>query len=408
MAITESQKLNNGYAYKIRSGTINIRSSNNPSSSILGTFPSGNFYFYYTEVKQSTASSSDYFVKIASGQGYTVGWVACSSGGTDYIYYNSSQSSNCYTPYYTTETSGYADADYYWPNAGSSSYSYQTYERRWSKGFYLRKSPGNNIIANTKTNIVLTIKYDNGSADSSQTGQTWTETTYNFAGWDRTTTPPDSLTSGSIDHYAGEYRSSLNDESFYAVYTKGSTSNPKYSDNTKSLGTPSKTGTFNDYTVSFDTMGGNAISSQTVRKTTTYKFNKWTGSTGVLVSGTSCTFTQTGTVTASYTSTITPAIVSTMPTPTRLGYKFLGWGTSTSQTSNFIPAGAESPEITANTTYYAIWKVDGSVRLYTNNTDKYKIAMVWMYYPTSSTDSKPWKLVVPYMKTSSNWKITAG
>ena len=155
-------------------------------------------------------------------------------------------------------------------------------------------------------------------------------------------------------------------------------------------------------------MGGNTISSQTVTKIITYKFDKWTGSTGVSVSGTSCTFTQTGTVTASYTSTTTPAKVATMPTPTRSGYKFLGWGTSASQTSNLILAGAESPEITANTTYYAIWKVDGSVRLYTNNTDKYKIAMVWMYYPTSSTDSKPWKLVVPYMKTSSNWKITAG
>jgi hypothetical protein len=72
-----------------------------------------------------------------------------------------------------------------------------------------------------------------------------------------------------------------------------------------------------------------------------------------------------------------------------------------------LAAGA-TPEISSDIVYYAIWKTDGSIRIYTNNTKKYQIAMVWMYYPTSSTDSKPWKLVIPYMKTSSDWKITAG
>lgn len=402
MAITESQKLNNGYAYKTRSGTINIRSSNNPSSTILGTFPSGNFYFYYTEVKQSTASSSDYFVKIASGQGYTVGWVACSSGGTDYIYYNSSQNSNCYTPYYTTETSGWADAEYYWPNAGSSSYSYQTYERRQSKGFYLLGSPGDNIVANTKTDIVLTIKYNNGSADGSQVGQTWTETTYNFIGWDRTTSPPDSLTSGSIDHYAGDYRSSLEDESFYAVYTEGSTSSPKYSNNTKSLGTPSKTGISDDYTVSFDTMGGNAISSQTVTKTITYKFKEWTGSTGVSVSGTSCTFTQNGTVTANYTPTTTPAKVASMPIPTKPGYEFLGWGISADQTTDLIAGGESSPEINSDITYIAIWKIKGTIRIYTEEDQKYRMALPYLH------DGTRWRMAIPYLHNGTKYYIVAG
>lgn len=404
MAIIESQKLNNGYAYKIRPGTINIRSAPNPtdSTNIVGTFPSGNFYFYYTEVRQSTASSSDYFVKIASDQDYTVGWVACSSGGTDYIYYNSSQNSDCYTPYYTTETSGYADAKYYWPNVGDSSYSYQTYERRETKGFYLLSSLDDNIVANTKANIVLTIKYNNGSADDSQTGQTWTETTYNFAGWDRTTTAPDSLTSGSIDHYAGEYRSSLNDESFYAVYTEGTTSDPKYSNNTKSLGTPSKTSTSDDYTVSFNTMGGNAISSQTVTKTITYKFKEWTGSTGVSVSGTSCTFTQSGTVTASYTPTTTPAKVASMPIPTKPGYEFLGWGTSADQTTDLIAGGESSPEINNNITYVAIWKVKGTIRIYTEEDQKYRMALPYLH------DGTRWRMAIPYLHNGTKYYIVAG
>lgn len=97
-----------------------------------------------------------------------------------------------------------------------------------------------------------------------------------------------------------------------------------------------------------------------------------------------------------------------MPTPIRVGYKFLGWGTSTSQSSGLLQPGDSSPAIESNITYYAIWDYDGSVRLYYNTTDKYKIALIWMYYPTSTSDPKPWKLVIPYMKTDTNWKITAG
>ena len=59
MAIVENQILHNGYAYKVLIDAINIRESNDPRSTILGSFSYGNFYFEYTEVKQSTASSKD-------------------------------------------------------------------------------------------------------------------------------------------------------------------------------------------------------------------------------------------------------------------------------------------------------------------------------------------------------------
>lgn len=404
---TQTVTVNGNYDYVAASNGykgIRVRSGPGTGYTELGKFPdySSTSEIINVEVKEI---SNGWIHQLGSTKwGVPAGWCAIVSGDITYFV-------KVEDPYSYPETvySGYADADYYWPNTGSSSYSYQTYERRYNPDFYLHDSPGSNVIANTKSNIVLTINYNNNSTNDSQTGQTWTETTYNFSGWDRATSAPSSITAGTVDHQAGAYRSSLNDENFYAVYTKGSTSDPKYSNNTKTLSTPTKNSTSTNYTVNFDGNGGTvSLKSTTVTKEVTYKFSKWTGTSGVSVSGTTCTFTQTGTVTANYTETLTPAKVATMPTPTRPGYVFLGWGTSTSQTSNLIAAGAESPEITANITYYAIWKIDGSIRLYTNNTDKYKIAMVWMYYPTSSTDSKPWKLVIPYMKTDVNWKITAG
>ena len=84
----------------------------------------------------------------------------------------------------------------------------------------------------------------------------------------------------------------------------------------------------------------------------------------------------------------------------------MGWATSS--TANTGVTGTYTPTSDSITTLYAIWKSDGSIRLYIDDINKYKTAMVWMYYPTSSTDTKPWKLVIPYMKTSSNWKITVG
>lgn len=52
----------------------------------------------------------------------------------------------------------------------------------------------------------------------------------------------------------------------------------------------------------------------------------------------------------------------------------------------------------------------GNIRLYYNNTDKYKIALVYIYAPSSASDTKPWKLVIPYLYTSGTqpWKIVAG
>ena len=169
-------------------------------------------------------------------------------------------------------------------------------------------------------------------------------------------------------------------------------------------------GSVTGYEVSFDTQGGSSVASITSTRKVTYTHDGWmTSANGTSISydkTTSYSFTADIELFAKWSETYTNNSIKLPDAPTKLGYKFLGWGTSTNATSYKQPGESITPS--AKTTYYAIWKADGSIRIYTDDTKKYQIAMVWMYYPTSSTDSKPWKLVIPYMKTSSNWKITAG
>jgi hypothetical protein len=83
-----------------------------------------------------------------------------SSGGTTYI-------KNVTNPSTTIEISGSAFAKYYYPDFGTTTYKLQATDTREQKGFYIRESPGDNTIKGAETDIVLTIKYDNGNDDDS-------------------------------------------------------------------------------------------------------------------------------------------------------------------------------------------------------------------------------------------------
>lgn len=313
------------------------------------------------------------------------GWVACSSLGSTYINYGLSV------------YSGTAYAYYYWPDAGTDKYKLQKKDSRTTASFTLRSSPGNLTINGTKSDITLTINYNNGNANGSQTGKKWTQTPYTFNGWDRKTkaSAPNSVTAGTKDHAGGATYSSTSDLYFYADYTKG-TASTKYSNNTKALGTPTKSGTSTTYTVTYNGNGGTvSTSSASATKTTTYTFDKWKGSnTNISVSGTSCTFTATGTVTASYKSSTSTTAV-TLPTPTRTGYKFLGWATSATATTGTY-AGDSSYTPTASITLYAIWEINGLVRIYTGS--EWRMAIPFVY------NGSAWKQSIPFTYNGSAWK----
>lgn len=368
-------------AYKTRYNYINIRSTYSVQSSLVGKLPDGNYYLYYDDIHVSAQSSTDYFIHLPAYNG----WVACSSEGSSYINYGLSV------------YSGEAFAKYYWPDAGTTSYKLQKTDIRTTAEFTLCSSPGNLTINGTKSNITLTINYNNGNTNGSQIGQKWTQTPYAFNGWDRKTSEsaPGSVMAGTKDHNAGATYESTEDLYFYADYL-GGTATTKYSNNTKALGVPTKSSISIPYTVTYNANGGTvSTTSAQATKTTSYKFSKWTGSnTNITISGTSCTFIGSGTVTANYTSSTSTTSV-TLPTPTRAGYKFLGWSTSSTATTGTYKGGASyTPE--ANITLYAIWGLNGLVRVY--NGTEWKLAIPYVF------NGSYWQQTIPFVYNGSAWK----
>lgn len=130
-------------------------------------------------------------------------------------------------------------------------------------------------------------------------------------------------------------------------------SSTSYSDNSLSnLPTPNYTdSTTATLTVTFDAKGGSvSTTSRLVNATVVKTFGGWMSSrTGTT---TISSLESEGTVYAKWDISYPDATVI-LPLPTRKGYIFNGWSTSTSGT-NLYQAGAEV-SISGNTTFYAIW-----------------------------------------------------
>ena len=401
---TETRTENGEYKYVAASnGYKGLKVRNGPGTSYteLGRFPhyyesSDIIYVEVSEIKNGWIHHNG-----ASYYGVPAGWSAITSGGITYFNKISDPESYDVTVYY-----GSATAIFYYPDSGSTSYKKQkTLTRTSDPNYQLLAAPPDNTVSNQKSDIILTINPNNNTGTTSQTGQTWTNSTYTFSGWDEKTSAsaPNDLTSGDSDYSASKWMWSLSDLYYYADYTLASTSDPQYSNHTITLTNPTKSEETSTYTVKFDANGGSiSTTSTSVTKKTVYEFSKWTGSSGVTISGTTCTFKQTGTVTAKYNSTTTPAKVSLMPIPTKPGYEFLGWGTSADQTTDLIAGGESSPEINSNITYIAIWKIKGTIRIYVKEDQKYRMALPYLH------DGTRWRMAIPYLHNGTKYYIVAG
>lgn len=147
------------------------------------------------------------------------------------------------------------------------------------------------------------------------------------------------------------------------------------------------------YTVTLNANGGTCSSaSLSAVRTTKYTFSKWnTNSSGTgtsYASGASYTTNAALALYAIYTSSTTTTAV-TLPTPTRSGYNFMGWATSSTATSG--TTGSYTPS--GNVTLYAIWGAKGLV--YIGN-EAYQI-----YIGNGSS----WDLYAPYVGNGSGWDL---
>ena len=121
------------------------------------------------------------------------------------------------------------------------------------------------------------------------------------------------------------------------------------------------------YTVTLNANGGSVDkTSLTAARTTSYTFKNWNtaadGSGTAYNAGASYTANAAATLYAQWNSSTTTAAL-TLPTPTRDGYTFKGWATSSSATSGVT--GSYTPS--GNVTLYAVWSVNQLTMKYNTN-----------------------------------------
>lgn len=243
-----------------------------------------------------------------------------------------------------------------------------------------------------------------------------TEPTYTgrtFQGWSTTKARADA---GTIDYAAGATYSTDAAVTLYAswklnTYTisynanggKGAPSNQ-----TKTHGTTltlSSTKPTRDsvaqtaYTVTLNANGGSCSSSSlSAARTKVFTFSKWNtksdGSGTNYAAGASYTSNSAATLYAQWSSVVNTSSV-TLPTPTRGGYEFLGWGTSSTASSG--SSGPYTP--TGNVTLYALWDAKGTVEIYNSTTKTFEIYQAIIY----NSSTKEWDLVIPKIYNGSNW-----
>lgn len=246
----------------------------------------------------------------------------------------------------------------------------------------------------TKANTVtyptgtITISYNaNGgsSTPNNGTGQyTNTKTVpYTFKNWNT-----NSAGTGTSYNAGASYTANAA-ATLYAQWNTGSatetrTTNPRI---TMPAAISRANGSTTGYTVTFNVNGGSSShNAVTSTRTITYTFGGWnTNSSGTgtnYSASTAYTFSENDTLYAKWTPSYTNNAI-TLPTPTRSGYKFLGWATTSTASSG--TTGSYTPS--SNITLYAIWE-----------------ALATMFVKVSST----YKAGAPYVKVNNTWKKAIG
>ena len=239
----------------------------------------------------------------------------------------------------------------------------------------------------TKANATVssyTVAYNANGGSSTPTTQTATKTRkYTFSKWNS-----NSAGTGTDYNSATAYTFSAN-ATLYAKYTSADSGGSVTLASAISRANGSTTG----YSVSYNANGGSgAPSAQTSgNRTITYTFNKWAAGSA---SGT--TYSAGGSFTPSANTTMyatwnsstsaNSAWTCSSTKPTRNGYTFLGWSTSSTATTATYTAGT-AYTITSGLTLYAVWKLNApSGVTHTMARQRDKIAVSCSYTGVSITN----------------------
>lgn len=250
----------------------------------------------------------------------------------------------------------------------------------------------------TKANTTVssyTVSYNANGGSSTPSNQTATKTrSYTFSKWNTNS-------GGTGTDYSGgvAYTFSAN-ATLYAKYTSSDSGGSVTLASAISRANGSTTG----YSITYNANGGSgAPSTQTSgNRTITYTFNKWAAgsATGTTYSaGGSFTPSANTTMYATWNSSTSAnsAWTCSNTIPTKTGYTFLGWATSSTATTVTYTAGT-AYTITGDLTLYAVWKANvpsnlnlqgtknttTSISLSLNATSAIDITNYIVYYKTAS------------------------
>lgn len=212
----------------------------------------------------------------------------------------------------------------------------------------------NTMSKSNTTHSGYTVTYANGTATGGTlpAAQTATDTKkYTANGWTRSSSNTDTPT------YANGASFGSNSTTNLVLYPNFTTSLTRGSVTLASNSMTKSDTTFSSYTVTYDANGG-SVSPASEKAIRVYKYtaNGWTTTSGstsrTYTNGQSLQVTQSTTLYPCFSQTLSGGSI-TLPTPTRTGYTFRGWSTSSSATSGTAAGSTYTP--TVNTTLYAIW-----------------------------------------------------
>lgn len=244
-------------------------------------------------------------------------------------------------------------------------------------------------ISKTATTSTATTTFNVNGGSGSNTSKTNTVTqNYNFNGWAKGSTTGATVAAGS------SYTPDATSITMYATWTDGT----KTGSSITTPVAPTRVET-SSVTVSYNSDGGSAVSSSTSTKTDTYPFSGWAlgSTTGATVSaGANINPTASTTYYAKWgTAAVTYSAVALPTTPTKAGYKLVGWtdGTTT-YTTTYTPNSASAVTLTA------VWEQAGTVMVYSTSDNRWHWAIPYIY---KTSDGK-WHQADAYIYKGNAWK----
>lgn len=372
---------------------IAVRASASASGTLRYRMTSSDKWAWVEEDGTATVSSHIWIYHNGGDNWNWWGWSATYSSG--YTYFTKVQDAS--STWVDGWWSGSTDIDYYWPTSGSSSaYSLWTWSTIYEPGHTTKAAKATtHSITSASGSFTCTVK-NRGSTVTSQTGSYTTTKSWSFKGWRSQGSATAPSYTASSTHSASTWYNISAYTWMYAVFNSPTTST-SYSNNSITFSTPASwTDTSSSYTVTLNNNGTTSTLSSTITKT--YKFSKWTNSAGSTVTS-PYTFTATDTVTSNFSLNSTVAAAVTLPTPTRTNYIFQGWSTSSTATTGSY-AGGSSYTPSANTTLYAIWKLNNFTVTLSNNQ-----SWTGNYAPTGGGSYAPGASVTINQPIQTNWKF---